>query len=68
MCSGGKKFVAAFPGAAEGQLMGRDEGGRGEGRSRAEVTWGMLSQSLWAGAEVHVLGVSMPQGEAPHTP
>lgn len=40
MCSGGKKIVAAFPGAAEGQLLGRDEGGRGEGSSRAEVTWG----------------------------
>lgn len=35
-----KKFVAAFPGAAEGQLTRRDEGGRGEGNSRAEVTWG----------------------------
>lgn len=33
MCSGGKKFVAAFPGAAEGQLMGG--GGTREGEERA---------------------------------
>lgn len=38
MCSGGKKIVASFLGAAEGQLMGRDEGGRGEGSSKAKVT------------------------------